>query len=280
MSCSLLTQHLTAFTATLSLPASSSWFWHSPRSRHHRCSAVYTFPQSAPKASPSASPQAPPQPEPEATDGPPPSSPLPPLISTPVPMLQSSAIASQTATSAATVTAVAQAPDQTLPAVVMLSEGAPEPASRPAVFDTTAAIAAAPAPSTLLHPATAAASAATNPSEAELSQLLQAQQHLPNQATQPAEYPITTSLKSNGTAVEPTSAFNASAATTVATNTTAEPPILTQYGMMYDLKSAASEGSCKTLWQLLQLSPNLTSWADAIEVSHLSHFTKCTFKDS
>ncbi|KAL0055696.1 hypothetical protein WJX82_003307 [Trebouxia sp. C0006] len=47
------------------------------------------------------------------------------------------------------------------------------------------------------------------------------------------------------------------------------PPSSPLDGMLYDLKGIASNGSCLTLWQLIQLSPNLTSWADTIQAAGL-----------
>ena len=230
--------------------------------------AVYTFPQTVPKASYSATPEAPPQPEAQATDGPPPSSPLPPLPNTVVQSSQSPGGAAVAAAEAA-VAAAAMAPDHTLPASVMLSEGAPEPASRLAIVNA----AAAPAPSSLAGlPAADYSLAVRTPSAEQLSQVLQTQQqHLPNQASQPVNDSIATSLQPTSTAEGLTSTFNASAPTAVAVNTSAEPPILTPYGATYDLKTAAAERPCKTLWQLIQLSPNLTSWSEAIEVSGFLH---------
>lgn len=245
----------------------------SPRQTCESVGAVYTFPQSVPRASPSATPEAPLQPEAHATDGPPPSSPLPPLPNTAIQSPQSPGGAAVAAAQAA-VAAAAMAPDHTLPASVMLSEGAPEPASRLALVNVAAApagaVAAAPAPSELSDSTAADYSrAVTNPSAEQVSQVLQSeqQQHLPNQASQPLNDSIATSLESNSTATGTASASNASAATAVAVNTSAEPPIPTPYGVTYDLKTAASQGSCKTLWQLIHLTPNLTTWAEAIEVS-------------
>ncbi|KAL0025075.1 hypothetical protein WJX79_005262 [Trebouxia sp. C0005] len=60
-----------------------------------------------------------------------------------------------------------------------------------------------------------------------------------------------------------------SSVTAAAQNLSAEPLVLTQDGVMYDLKGIASNGSCLTLWQLIQLSPNLTSWAYTIQAAGL-----------
>ena len=73
---------------------------------------------------------------------------------------------------------------------------------------------------------------------------------------------ITTSLKKSNS----TAPVGVPGTETVTVNASSEAPLATQYGVVYDLRNASSEGPCKTLWQLVQLSPNLTTWAQAIEV--------------
>ena len=121
-----------------------------------------------------------------------------------------------------------------------------------------AAVPASSAPVALVTPATVAPSPAANSAAAQLS--------LPNQASVLANATITTSLEPNSTAVATAAPLSIPTVTAVAQNLSAEPLVLTQEGMMYDLKGIASAGACQTLWQLIQLSPNLTIWADAIQV--------------
>lgn len=121
----------------------------------------------------------------------------------------------------------------------------------------------APGPAVGLAPVDAAASPVA-PAATPAAAVLQGQ--LARSSPQPSDGLITTSLKKNDTApvVVPVTAA-------VVVNASAEPPVLTQYGDVYDLRNVSLEAPCKTLWQLMQLSSNLTTWAHAIEVSNLSH---------
>ena len=92
------------------------------------------------------------------------------------------------------------------------------------------------------------------------------QGQLASSSPQPADGLIVTSLQKKSTATVGVPVTDA-----VAINGSAQPPVLTQYGDVYDLRNVSLERPCKTLWQLMQLSPNLTTWAQAIEVSDLLH---------
>ena len=186
----------------------------------------------------------------QATDGPPPSS---PLLNTTVPAQSSPAAASQKTAEAASV-AAALGPERTLPAAVMLLEGASEPV-RLALVN-----AAAPAGA----PADAPGGAQAGTEAAGLAPAVLHGQ-LANDSSQPEDSIIITSLKRSSVAP-----VDAPVTQAVVTNASGEPPVLTQYGDMYDLRNAASAGTCKTLWQLMQLSPNLTCWAQAVEVNNLT----------
>ena len=118
---------------------------------------------------------------------------------------------------------------------------------------------AAPGPALGLPPVNTAASAA-----APAAAVLQGQ--LASSSPQPSDGLITTSLKKNDMAPVGVPGTEA-----VAVTASAEPPVLTEYGDVYDLRNVSLEAPCKTLWQLMQLSPNLTTWAQAIEVRDLSH---------
>lgn len=55
-------------------------------------------------------------------------------------------------------------------------------------------------------------------------------------------------------------------AAVAAANTSAGDYVLTDAGLVFDLKAAAGgSGSCNTVWQLIEMSPNLTTLADTIE---------------
>ena len=232
--------------------------------------AVYTFPPSLPEATPTL-PESPAltPPEPHATDGPPPSSPLPPLLNNTSPSpdspTPSQAPAQETPTAAVvSAAAVAAAPSpglaETLPAPTSFSE--------PAVAPSFSAVPAAPAPSKLLAAAPAASASSAAPTEpaastaTPLTNLAAAQLSVPAPTLIPGNSTITSSLESSSTA---DASLSLSSVTAAAQNLSAEPLVLTQDGVMYDLKGIASNGSCLTLWQLIQLSPNLTSWAYTIQ---------------
>jgi len=163
--------------------------------------------------------------------------------------------------------AVAAAPSpelaETLPAPISFSE--------PAVAPSFTALPAAPAPP---KPLVAALAASANPAVPTMpaatiatpfTNSASAQLSLPATLV-PANITITSSLESNSTAAAAAASLSPSNVTAAAQNLPAEPLVLTQDGMMYDLKGIASNGSCLTLWQLIQLSPNLTSWAFTIQV--------------
>ena len=164
--------------------------------------------------------------------------------------------------------AVAAAPApglaETLPAPISF----PEPAVAPSI----SALPAAPAPSNPLAATPAASASLAAPTEpaaptaTPVTNAAAAQLSLPAQTPIPANNSITSSLESNSTAAAAAPLLSPSNGTSAVQNLSAEPLILTQDGMMYDLKGIASNGSCLTLWQLIQLSPNLTSWADVIQV--------------
>ncbi|DBA72896.1 TPA: Expansin-B5 [Trebouxia sp. C0005] len=236
--------------------------------------AVYTFPPSLPEATPTL-PESPAltPPEPHATDGPPPSSPLPPLLNNTSPSpdspTPSQAPAQETPTAAVvSAAAVAAAPSpglaETLPAPTSFSE--------PAVAPSSSAVPAAPAPSKLLAAAPAASASSAAPTEpaastaTPLTNLAAAQLSVPAPTLIPGNSTITSSLESSSTA---DASLSLSSVTAAAQNLSAEPLVLTQDGVMYDLKGIASNGSCLTLWQLIQLSPNLTSWAYTIQAAGL-----------
>ena len=122
----------------------------------------------------------------------------------------------------------------------------------------------AAAPANSASPAAPTESAA--PAATPVTNLAAAQLSLPAPNLGPANGTITSSLESNSTAAAAAASLSPSNVTAAAQNLSAEPPVLTQDGMMYDLKGIASNGSCLTLWQLIQLSPNLTSWAYTIQV--------------
>ncbi len=236
--------------------------------------AVYTFPPSLPEAPPSL-PESPAQspPEPHATDGPPPSSPLPPLLNNTSPSPDSPTppqAPAKEAPAAADIAAaaVAAAPAPGLAETLFVPIGSSEPAVAPSFT----ALLAAPAPSTPLAaaPAASASPAAPTvpaaPTATPLTNSAAAQLSLPAPTLVPANNTITSSLESNSTSAAAAAPLSPSNVTAAAQNLPAEPLVLTQDGMMYDLKGIASNGSCLTLWQLIQLSPNLTSWAYIIQV--------------
>lgn len=219
----------------------------------HCCCAVYTFPQSEPATTPSSSPEAtpaspssssgaPPQPEVQSTAGPPALSPLPPLLTPTTSDKPPLAAADSEGAAEAASAAAALGPEQNLSASVMLSEGV----SRPAVS----------------LPSVNAAASAAAPAAAPSAAVMQGQ--LASSSPQPADDLIITSLKKSGTAPDGVPVTEA-----VALNASAETPLLTQYGAVYDLRNVSTDGPCKTLWQLMQLSPNLTTWVEAIEVIDL-----------
>ncbi|DBA95813.1 TPA: Expansin-B5 [Trebouxia sp. C0004] len=238
--------------------------------------AVYTFPPSLPEAPPTL-PESPAQPPPEfhATDGPPPSSPLPPLLNntapSPDPPTLTQAPAEEASASAdIAAAAVAAAPSPGLAETL----SAPIGVSKPAVAPSFTALPAAPAPSKPLEAAPAASACLTAPTvpaaptATPVTTSAAAQPSLPAPTLVPANDTITSSLESNNsTAAAAAASLSPSNVTAAAQNLPAEPLVLTQDGMMYDLKGIASNGSCLTLWQLIQLSPNLTSWASTQELT-------------
>lgn len=192
--------------------------------------AVYSFPPSVPEAPPSPEPPAQSSPKANASDGPPPSTPLPPLVNN---------------------TAPGTTTNDSDP--LALADGN---------SNATIAAASAIAPAPVMPSAPAAAVAASVSPAA-------AQPPLPDQTSVLANATLVTSLQPDSTALATAVPILTPAVTAVAQNLSAVPLIQTQDGMMYDLKGMASNGSCLTLWQLIQLSPNLTSWGNIIQV--LSH---------
>ncbi|KAL3140408.1 hypothetical protein ABBQ38_004668 [Trebouxia sp. C0009 RCD-2024] len=127
----------------------------------------------------------------------------------------------------------------------MLSEGPTSPASPPS-------------PAALLPLISAAAPAAA--SAAATASVLQGQ--LTNA-------PIVTSLVNFLQKENTTAGVDGLVAEAVVSNFTAAPTLLTQYGPVTDLRSAAAEGECKTLWQLMQLSANLTMLVQTVKAAGL-----------
>ena len=165
------------------------------------------------------------------------------------------------AAAAMSAAALAAAPAPELAETLSVPSSFPEPAVAPSFTPApsqplAAAPAASASPAAPTEPAAPTATPFTDAAAAQLS--------LPAQTPIPAINTITSSLESNSTAMA-AAALSPSNVTVAAQNLSAEPLILTQDGMLYDLKGIASNGSCLTLWQLIQLSPNLTSWADTIQ---------------
>ena len=238
---------------------------------------MYTFPPALPEAPPSPA-GPPPPPGSPYTEESPPSSPVPLLTSNKaaLPQPEGNSAESKTlnaaaaaadaaaapaapaeapAAAAATAPAGAVAPDLILPASVMLSE------------------LATPSPQVSLPAATLAAApeAALLPSASSQATELSPSVSSPTPAPASSENDTLNEPKAGlagslGSLIQLTSDNNLTAAQSNATFASNASQTVTQDGLLYDLRPEATTGPCQTIWQLIQLSPNLTVWAAIVEV--------------